>query len=109
MVVNYSTSEQAANQVVGEIKQAGGDAVAVKANVGNPAEIPGLIRSAVTHFGRLDILVNNAAVMKRAFLPEVTAEVIDAHFNVNVRGYLLCAKHAAEVLPAGAAWIALTM
>jgi 3-oxoacyl-[acyl-carrier protein] reductase len=101
VVVNYATSEHAARQVVADIKQAGGDAVAVKADMGNPADIPGLVRSAVTHFGRLDILVNNAAVMKRAFLPEVTAEVIDAHFNVNVRGYLLCAKHAAEVLPAG--------
>jgi 3-oxoacyl-[acyl-carrier protein] reductase len=101
VVVNYSSSAQAADQVVAAIKQAGGDAVAVKADVGNPAEIPGLIRSAVTHFGRLDVLVNNAAVMKRAFLPDVTAELIDAHFNVNVRGYLLCAKSAAEVLPAG--------
>src|SRR4051812_17144486 len=101
VVVNYSSSAQAADQVVAGIKQAGGGAVAVKADVGNPAEIPGLIASATAHFGRLDVLVNNAAVMKRAFLPDVTAELIDAHFNVNVRGYLLCAKHAAEVLPAG--------
>ena len=39
--------------------------------------------------------------MKRTFLPAVTAELIDAHFNVNVRGYLLCAKHAAESMARG--------
>jgi 3-oxoacyl-[acyl-carrier protein] reductase len=101
LVVNYAASAQAAGQVVAQIKQAGGEAVAVRSDIGKPEDIPGLIRSAVTHFGRLDVLVNNAAVMKRTFLPEVTAELIDAHFNVNVRGYLLAAKHAAEVLPPG--------
>ena len=53
------------------------------------------------HFGRLDVLVNNAAIMQRTFLPDVTAELIDAHFNVNVRGYLLCAKQAAAMMGQG--------
>ena len=39
--------------------------------------------------------------MQRTFLPDVTAELIDAHFNINVRGYLLCAKHAAEPMTNG--------
>ncbi|MDB5308181.1 MAG: gdhI [Gemmataceae bacterium] len=101
VVVNYAHSQGAAEAVVAEIRKAGGAAEAVKADVGNPAEIPGLIAAATKHFGRLDILVNNAAVMQRTFLPDVTAEVIDAHFNVNVRGYLLCAKEAAAVIPPG--------
>ncbi|HJZ58088.1 MAG TPA: glucose 1-dehydrogenase [Gemmataceae bacterium] len=101
VIVNYAKSAQAAAEVVAEIKKAGGEAVAVKADVGVPAEIPGLFEAAKKHFGKLDILVNNAAIMQRTFLPDVTAEIIDAHFNVNVRGYLLCAKHAAEMLPAG--------
>src|SRR5437764_2626905 len=101
VVVNYARSAAAADQVVADIRKAGGDAVAVRADVGDPAEIPPLVEAVKKHFGRLDVLVNNAAIMKRAFLPEVTAELIDAHFNVNVRGYLLCAKHAAELLPAG--------
>jgi 3-oxoacyl-[acyl-carrier protein] reductase len=101
VVVNYSRSEKEAREVVARITAAGGQAVAAKADVGNPAEIPPLFAGTIEAFGRLDILVNNAAVMRRTFLPEVTAEAIDAHFNVNVRGYLLCAKHAAELLPAG--------
>lgn len=101
VVVNYAKSAAAADEVVAAIKKAGGEAVAVKADVGNPAEIPPLFAAVKKHFGRLDILVNNAAVMQRVFLPEVTAESIDAHFNVNVRGYLLCAKEAAAMMGQG--------
>ena len=101
VVVNYSKSKAEADAVVAAIVAAGGKATAVKADVGNAAEIPGLFAAAVKAFGRLDILVNNAAIMKRTFLQDVTAETIDAHFNVNVRGYLLCAVEAAKLLPAG--------
>src|SRR5262249_23101406 len=105
VVVNYSRSEKEAKEVVAQIKKAGGEAIAVKADVGKPAEIPGMFAETVKAFGKLDILVNNAAIMQRTFLPDVTAELIDAHFNVNVRGYLLCAVEAAKLLPAGGAII----
>jgi len=101
VVVNYSRSENEANAVVASIVAAGGTAVAVKANVGKPEEISGLFGATVKAFDRLDILVNNAAIMKRTFLADVTAETIDDHFNVNVRGYLLCVKHAAELMSTG--------
>jgi len=94
IVVNYATSQKEAEQVVAEIKAAGGEAVPMRADMGKPADIPTLFAAALKHFGKLDILVNNAAVMRRAFLQEVTAENIDAHFNVNVRGYLLACKEA---------------
>jgi 3-oxoacyl-[acyl-carrier protein] reductase len=101
VAVNYARSESEANAVVAGITAAGGTAIAVKADVGNPAEISGLFAATVKAFGKLDILVNNAAIMQRLFLQEVTAETIDAHFNLNVRGYLLCCKHAAELMTAG--------
>jgi 3-oxoacyl-[acyl-carrier protein] reductase len=101
VVVNYSKSEKEANAVVESITKSGGTAASVRADVGNPAEIPGLFAATVKAFGKLDVLVNNAAVMRRTFLPDVTAELIDAHFNINVRGYLLCAKEAAALMTAG--------
>ncbi len=101
VVVNYANSEGEANKVVARITAAGGQAIAVKANMGNPAEIAALFAATMKAFGKLDILVNNAAIMQRLFLPDVTAETIDAHFNVNVRGYLLSCKHAAEVMTNG--------
>lgn len=101
VVVNYSSSQGAAEDVVKAIQAAGGEAVAIKANMGVAAEIPGLFAATKAKFGRLDILVNNAAVMQRTFLNEVTAENIDAHFNVNVKGYLLAAKEAAAMMTSG--------
>jgi 3-oxoacyl-[acyl-carrier protein] reductase len=101
VIVNYARSEREANEVVAHITAAGGTAVAVKADMGKPEEIPGLFALTVKAFGKLDVHVNNAAVMQRTFLPDVTAELIDAHFNVNVRGYLLCAKEAAALMTSG--------
>src|SRR5262245_9213785 len=101
VVVNYARSEKEAKEVVAAITSAGGSAVAVKADMGKPAEISGLFAATIKAFGKLDILVNNAAIMQRTFLPEVTAENIDAHFNINVRGYLLAAKHASELMTSG--------
>jgi 3-oxoacyl-[acyl-carrier protein] reductase len=101
VVVNYGHSEKEANAVVAGITASGGQALAVKADIGNPTEIPRLFEATVKAFGKLDVLVNNAAIMQRLFLPEVTAESIDAHFAVNVRGYLLCAKHAAGLMTSG--------
>lgn len=101
IIVHYSSSEKAAAEVVADIRKSGGEAIAVRADMGEPAEIPLLFEAAKSHFGRLDILVNNAAIMQRAMLSEVTVESIDTHFNVNVRGYLLAAKHAAAMIPAG--------
>jgi 3-oxoacyl-[acyl-carrier protein] reductase len=101
VVVNYAKSPGAADEVVAAIKAAGGTAVAVKADVGNPAEIPGLFAAAQKHFGRLDILVNNAGIMERRPVEQLDAEHVDRHFNTNVRGYLLCITEALKSLPRG--------
>src|SRR5918911_5244037 len=68
VVVNCAHSPDAAAEVVAAIAAAGGQAVAVRADLSRPDEIPGLLDAVRTHYGRLDILVNNAGVMKRGFL-----------------------------------------
>src|SRR5258706_16286871 len=62
VVVNYSSSKEGADRVVGEIVKSGGNAIAVKANVAKKAEIEGLFAATKRAFGKLDILVNNAGV-----------------------------------------------
>ena len=62
VIVNYATSAQGAETVVAKIKAAGGKAKAVRADVSKPAEAKQLVDSAVAEFGKIDILVNNAAV-----------------------------------------------
>src|SRR6202050_4750589 len=62
VIVNYARSEQGAGGVGGKIKSAGGKAKAVRADVSKPAEAKQLVDAAVSEFGRIDVLVNNAAV-----------------------------------------------
>jgi len=101
IIVNYATSAADADTVVRRITAAGGRAVAAQADLSQPSQIQPLIDAALTHFGRLDILVNNAGIYRVDSLNSVTADSIDAHFALNVRGLLLTTQAAARVLPAG--------
>lgn len=101
VVVNYSRSAEDANVIVNKIIAAGGQAAACKADISKPEEIAPLINYAINTFGRLDILVNNAGIYKGDSLDTLTAESIDEHFNINVRGLLLTTQAAARVMPAG--------
>ncbi len=102
VAVNYSTSAEGANKVVGEITAAGGKAIAVQANVGEPESIPGLIDSVVKSLGPIDVLVNNAGVYEFGPIEAVTPEHFHKQFNVNVLGLLLTTKAAvAQFSPKG--------
>lgn len=108
VVVNYSSSEGAATEIVSLIKKQGGDAVAVQANLAQVGDVQKLFDATIKAFGKLDILVNNAAVMQRQMLDEVTPESIDLHLNLNVRGYLLCMQAAARLIPDGGCIVNIT-
>ncbi len=101
VIINYSRSVADANRVVERIVDAGGEAIAFKADLSRPADIGPLIDSAVQAFGRLDILVNNAGIYKPDSLDELSADSFDEHFNLNVRGLLLTTQAAARVMNAG--------
>ncbi|MCF5651442.1 glucose 1-dehydrogenase [Pseudomonas syringae] len=101
VIINYSRSVADANRVVERIVDAGGEAIAFKADISRPADIGPLINSAVQAFGRLDILVNNAGIYKPDSLDELSADSFDEHFNLNVRGLLLTTQAAARVMNAG--------
>jgi 3-oxoacyl-[acyl-carrier protein] reductase len=94
VIVNYSRSAGPAEAVVQRIQSAGGKAVAVQADVSNPADIGKLFSAATQAFGRLDILVNNAGVYKFIPLEAITAEHIDKLFNLNVKALLLVTQAA---------------
>jgi 3-oxoacyl-[acyl-carrier protein] reductase len=101
VVVNYSSDDADAKAVVAAIEKLGSEAVAVQCDVGDPKAIPGLFAAAKKSFGGLDIFVNNAGVMIRKPIEEVTVEEIDTQFDVNVRGLLLCTVEALKLLPKG--------
>jgi 3-oxoacyl-[acyl-carrier protein] reductase len=101
VVVNYSRNTEDADAVVQKIVAIGGRAIAVRADLAQPAQIQPLIDAAMNAYGRLDILVNNAGVYKSDTLDTVTPESFDEHFHLNVRGLLLTTQAAARVMADG--------
>jgi 3-oxoacyl-[acyl-carrier protein] reductase len=102
VVVNYSSSKEGADRVVSQIVKQGGRAVAVQANLANPADIQRLFAESRKAFDRLDILVNNAGIYEFAPLEQVTPEHFHKHFNLNVLGLILATQEAVKHFgPAG--------
>jgi 3-oxoacyl-[acyl-carrier protein] reductase len=96
VVVNYASSKQGADRVVGEITAKGGRAIAVQADVAKQADIRRLFAEALAAFGRLDVLVNNAGVYEFTPLEEVTPEHFHKLFDLNVLGLILTTQEAAR-------------
>ena len=94
VAVNYSGSKAGADKVVAEIVAAGGKAIAVQANVGDPDAIGPLITTVSKQLGPISILVNNAGIYEFGSLEAVTPEHFHKQFNVNVLGLLLTTQAA---------------
>jgi 3-oxoacyl-[acyl-carrier protein] reductase len=99
VAVNYSSSEEAANAVVAEIKTAGGVAVAIHADVTDPDQLKQLFVKAHEAFGRLDILVNNAGVGGVAPVGGFEPEDFDRVFDLNVKAALFATQEAVALFP----------
>ena len=96
VVVNYAGSRAGAESVVSEIKAAGGNAIAVQADVAKAPDVQRLVAQTVKAFGAPDILVNNAGVYEFAPLEAVTAELFHRQFDINVLGLLQVTQEAAK-------------
>jgi 3-oxoacyl-[acyl-carrier protein] reductase len=101
VVLTYASGEEAAARVVAEIEAAGGQARAIRADVGQPADIIALFKAVLEQHGRLDIVINNAGVIAPGPIAAVTEEAYGKVFDVNVRGALLVLREAAKVLADG--------
>lgn len=92
VVVNYAASEGPANEVVEEIKSLGGDAVAVKADCGDPDSIAEMFKAAVDAFGTVDVLVNNAGITKDTLVMRMKPDMWQAVIDINLSGVFYCTK-----------------
>jgi 3-oxoacyl-[acyl-carrier protein] reductase len=98
VVVNYVSNDKAAKEVVAEIEKRGAKGLAVKADVGKKADAENLIDSAVKEFGRIDILVNNAAINRDGFIHKMSGEDWDAVMETNVKGVFNCIQAAGKYM-----------
>ncbi len=83
-------------EVVDEIKAAGGEAIALKLDVSNAAEVNQVFDEVVKQYGRLDILVNNAGIFQPKPALEITEEDWDKMIDIDLKGEFLCAQRAAK-------------
>jgi len=101
VAITYSKNADKADKLVADIKAKGGIAIAIQSDAADPKAQAALVATVIQHFGRLDVLVNNAGIVLPATLPDATDESFDLQFNVNVRAVFIVSRAASKVLPEG--------
>ncbi|KAF0567729.1 3-oxoacyl-[acyl-carrier protein] reductase [Psychrobacter nivimaris] len=100
-VINYANDDSAANNIVSQIKSAGGEAIAVQADVSNTKQVEAMFDATISAFGKPDILVNSAGIMINKPIAETTDEDFDRIFAINVKGTFNTLREAATKLNDG--------
>ena len=85
--INCNTNRTMADQLLEEIKGYGGEAFIYQADVTDPAQRKGMVDAVIEHYGKLDILVNNAAMQPNKFIDQYTEESFRRLWNINIGGY----------------------
>lgn len=98
VVVNYAQSSAAAASVVQEIQDAGGTAIAIKADVSQSEEVEQLIQQTQEKWGRIDILVNNAGITRDTLLLRMKLEDWQAVIDLNLTGIFLTTKAVSKLM-----------
>jgi len=99
VVVNYFRSRQAANETVEKIKSYGVECVALRANIGNHEQLPPLFEEIKEKFGKLDILISNAALGLFTSMIEINDKAWDLSMHTNARAFLNCVQLASPMMP----------
>lgn len=101
VIINYTNNRSAADLIVSEIKNLGGNAIPVRADVSNSVEVKALFDAAITHFGKIDILINNAGTAIFKAIQDTSDEELDRIFAINVKGTFYCLRESATRLSNG--------
>jgi 3-oxoacyl-[acyl-carrier protein] reductase len=108
VIVNYAGAAAPAEQVAREIEAAGGKAVVAQADVSDPAAVRRLFDSAEAAFGGVDVVVNNAGIMKLANIADADDALFDQTIAVNLKGVFNVLREAARRLRDGGRIISLS-
>lgn len=96
VAINYVVDPDAANAIMADINQAGGDAIAIQADVSKEEDVLRMYDAIGSHYGALDILINNAGLQRDSSISSMT--LAEWHFvlDVNLTGQFLCAREAVK-------------
>jgi len=108
VVVNFTANPSAAEAVCAAIAEAGGESLAVKADVSDPAQVRMLFDTAIERFKHLDILVNNAGVLLSRQIADISDEEFDRVLNINVKGVFYALREAAKWMADGGRVVSLS-
>ncbi|PSO60575.1 MAG: beta-ketoacyl-ACP reductase [Cyanobacteria bacterium QH_9_48_43] len=98
VVINYARSSEAAEEVVGEITKAGGEAYAIQADVSQAEQVDELIKQTQSKLARIDIVVNNAGITRDTLLLRMKPEDWQAVINLNLTGVFLCTQAVSKLM-----------
>jgi 3-oxoacyl-[acyl-carrier protein] reductase len=98
VVVNYNKNADSANEVVEAIKAAGGNGLAVQADVSDAEQVDTLFKTVTKEFNQIDILINNAGTARDNVIMMLKPEDFDAVINTNLRSAWLCSKAASRAM-----------
>jgi 3-oxoacyl-[acyl-carrier protein] reductase len=101
VVINYSGDTKSAEALARKIEGNGGRALTARADVSDPDAVRGMFEAAETAFGGVDVLVNNAGIMKLATIKDSTDDLFDRHIEVNLKGTFNTLREAARRLRDG--------
>jgi 3-oxoacyl-[acyl-carrier protein] reductase len=101
VIINFAGNAAEAETLVGNIKTAGGSALAVQADVSNPAAVRSMFDEAESVYGGIDVLVNNAGIMQLKAIADTTDEFFDRHVAINLKGVFNGMREAAKRLRSG--------
>ncbi len=98
VAINYASSSAAADSLVTEITAAGGQAIALQADVSQVDQVDALFNAVIDKFKRIDILVNNAGITRDTLLLRMKPEDWQAVIDINLTGVFLCTRAASKVM-----------
>jgi 3-oxoacyl-[acyl-carrier protein] reductase len=98
MIINYNKSKEQAESLLQEISQHGGRAEVFQADISNPESVQALFEHIRKKWSRLDVLVNNAGVIRDNLLLSTELSDWDRVLDLNLRGAFLCTRYAAEMM-----------
>src|SRR3989304_6008434 len=99
VVINYFRSRRGAQDAVEKIQSHGVDCYAHRANMGNHDQIPAIFEEIKERFGKLDILISNAALGLYTSLLEIDDKAWDLSMHTNARAFLHCVQLGARIMP----------